>query len=407
MVFSIFHEHFAILIEVSYGYRTIMKKYREITTNKIKLVILRDVIIGLLFMASLLMPGLSTAERIKDLVTIQGVRSNQLAGYGLVVGLDGSGDQTTQTPFTVQSIISMLGQMGINLPPGTNLQLRNVAAVMVTATIPAFAKPGQQLDVTVSSMGNARSLRGGTLVLTPLRGIDNQVYAMAQGSILVGGAGAAASGSSVQVNHLNVGRISGGAIVERPVPSTVGQGEYINLELKTTDFTTVGRIVDAINDATASNTATAVDGRMIQVRAPLTSNQRVMFISQIESLEITPAKGLAKVIINARSGSVVMNQAVTLESSAVAHGNLSVIINTEPIISQPGPFAERGQTVLTQRSQVEIRSDEGNLMVVPNGADLGEVVKALTAIGATTQDLLSILQALKAAGSLRAELEII
>jgi flagellar P-ring protein precursor FlgI len=297
--------------------------------------------------------------------------------------------------------------MGINLPPGTNLQLRNVAAVMVTATIPAFAKPGQQIDVTVSSMGNARSLRGGTLVLTPLKGIDNQVYAMAQGNILVGGAGAAAGGSSVQVNHLNVGRISSGAIVERPVPSTLGQGEFIHLELKTTDFTTVGRIVDAINRATASNTATAVDGRMIQVRAPLTSNQRVMFISQIESLEITPAKGLAKVIINARTGSVVMNQAVTLESSAVAHGNLSVIINTEPIISQPGPFAERGQTVVTQRSQVEIRTEEGNLMALPSGADLGEVVNALTAIGATTQDLLSILQALKAAGSLRAELEII
>jgi len=301
----------------------------------------------------------------------------------------------------------MMGQMGINLPPGTNLQLRNVAAVMVTATIPAFAKPGQQLDVTVSSMGNARSLRGGTLVLTPMRGIDNQVYAIAQGSILVGGAGAAAAGSSVQVNHLNVGRISNGAIVERPVPSTLGQGEYINLELKTTDFSTVGRIVDAINRATTSNTATAIDGRMIQVRAPMTSNQRVMFISQIESLEITPAKGFAKVIINARTGSVVMNQAVTLESSAVAHGNLSVIINAEPIISQPGPFAERGQTVVAQRAQVEIRSDEGNLMVVPSGADLGEVVKALTAIGATTQDLLSILQALKAAGSLRAELEII
>jgi flagellar P-ring protein FlgI len=369
---------------------------------------LHYVTIALFLITSLLMPGLSAAERIKDLVTIQGVRSNQLVGYGLVVGLDGSGDQTTQTPFTVQSIINMMGQMGINLPPGTNLQLRNVAAVMVTATIPAFAKPGQQIDVTVSSMGNARSLRGGTLVLTPLKGIDNQVYAMAQGNILVGGAGAAAGGSSVQVNHLNVGRISSGAIVERPVPSTLGQGEFIHLELKTTDFTTVGRIVDAINRATAStNTATAVDGRMIQVRAPMSSNQRVMFISQIESLEIIPAKGLAKVIVNARTGSVVMNQAVTLESSAVAHGNLSVIINTEPIISQPGPFAERGQTVVAQRSQVEIRSDEGNLMVLPNGADLGEVVKALTAIGATTQDLLSILQALKAAGSLRAELEII
>lgn len=384
-----------------------MRKFKEFSGNNIKLTMLHYVICALLFLISLLAPGFSVAERIKDLVTIQGVRSNQLIGYGLVVGLDGSGDQTTQTPFTVQSIVNMMGQMGINLPPGVNLQLRNVAAVMVTATIPAFAKPGQQIDVTVSSMGNARSLRGGTLVLTPLKGIDNQVYAMAQGNILVGGAGAAASGSSVQVNHLNVGRISNGAIVERQVPSPLGQGEYIHLELKTTDFSTVGLIVDAINRATSSDTATAVDGRMIQVRAPTTSNQRVMFISQIESLEITPARGLAKVIVNSRTGSVVMNQAVTLESSAVAHGNLSVIINTEPVISQPGPFAERGQTVVTQRSQVEIRSDEGNLMVLSGGANLAEVVKALTAIGATTQDLLSILQALKAAGSLRAELEII
>lgn len=384
-----------------------MRKFKEFSGNNIKLTMLHYVICVLLFLISLLAPGFSVAERIKDLVTIQGVRSNQLIGYGLVVGLDGSGDQTTQTPFTVQSIVNMMGQMGINLPPGVNLQLRNVAAVMVTATIPAFAKPGQQIDVTVSSMGNARSLRGGTLVLTPLKGIDNQVYAMAQGNILVGGAGAAASGSSVQVNHLNVGRISNGAIVERQVPSPLGQGEYIHLELKTTDFSTVGLIVDAINRATSSDTATAVDGRMIQVRAPTTSNQRVMFISQIESLEITPARGLAKVIVNSRTGSVVMNQAVTLESSAVAHGNLSVIINTEPVISQPGPFAERGQTVVTQRSQVEIRSDEGNLMVLSGGANLAEVVKALTAIGATTQDLLSILQALKAAGSLRAELEII
>lgn len=384
-----------------------MRKLKENSGNDIKLTMLPHAIYALMFLISLSAPGFSVAERIKDLVTIQGVRSNQLVGYGLVVGLDGSGDQTTQTPFTVQSIVNMMGQMGINLPPGVNLQLRNVAAVMVTATIPAFAKPGQQIDVTVSSMGNARSLRGGTLVLTPLKGIDNQVYAMAQGNILVGGAGAAASGSSVQVNHLNVGRISNGAIVERQVPSVLGQGEYINLELKTTDFSTVGLIVDAINRATSPDTASAVDGRMIQVRAPTASNQRVMFISQIESLEITPAKGLAKVIVNSRTGSVVMNQAVTLESSAVAHGNLSVIINTEPVISQPGPFAERGQTVVTQRSQVEIRSDEGNLMVLPSGADLGEVVKALTAIGATTQDLLSILQALKAAGSLRAELEII
>ncbi|MCB1984736.1 MAG: flagellar basal body P-ring protein FlgI [Burkholderiales bacterium] len=354
----------------------------------------------------LLIPGVSQAERIKDLASIQGVRSNQLIGYGLVVGLDGSGDQTTQTPFTVQSIISMLGQLGINLPPGTNLQLRNVAAVMVTATLPAFARPGQLIDVTVSSMGNSKSLRGGTLLMTPLKGVDNQIYAMAQGNVLVGGAGAAAAGSSVQVNHLNAGRISGGATVEREVPSALGQTGYINLELNTTNFTNVKRIVNAINNS-YPGAAKAIDGRSIQVSTPTENNQRVMFISQIENLDITPAKDAAKVIVNSRTGSVAMNQAVTLESSAIAHGNLSIIINNEPIISQPGPFAERGETVVAQRAQVEIRSDEGNLILLPSGADLGEVVKALTAIGATTQDLLSILQALKAAGSLRAELEII
>ncbi len=353
-----------------------------------------------------LLAEISSAERIRDLASIQGVRNNQLIGYGLVVGLDGSGDMTVQTPFTVQSIISMLGQMGINLPPGTNLQLRNVAAVMVTATMPPFAKPGQQIDVTVSSMGNAKSLRGGTLLMTPLKGADNQVYAMAQGNLLVGGIGAAAGGSSVQVNHLSVGRISGGGIVEREIPTSVGQGDYINLELNSTDFTTVNRMVEAINKLYPASAA-AVDGRVVQIKAPADTSQRVMFISQIESLDIMPAKGPAKVIVNSRTGSVVMNQSVTLETSAVAHGNLSIIINTEPVISQPGPFAQRGETVVTQRSQVEIRTDEGNLMLLPTGADLGEVVKALTAIGATTQDLLSILQALKAAGSLRAELEII
>ncbi len=347
-----------------------------------------------------------SAERIKDLTSIQGVRSNQLIGYGLVVGLDGSGDMTTQTPFTVQSIISMLGQMGINMPPGTNLQLRNVAAVMVTATLPPFTKPGQHIDVTVSSMGNAKSLRGGTLLMTPLKGVDNQVYAMAQGNLLVGGIGAAAGGSSVQVNHLSVGRIAGGGIVEREIPTVVGQGDFINLELNTNDFTTVNRIVEAINGVYPS-AASAVDARLIQVRAPAENNQRITFIARIESLDVTPARAPAKVIVNSRTGSVVMNQAVTLESSAIAHGNLSIIINTDPVISQPGPFSQRGETVVTQRSQVEIRTEEGNLMLLPNGADLGEVVKALTAIGATTQDLLAILQALKASGSLRADLEII
>jgi flagellar P-ring protein precursor FlgI len=353
------------------------------------------------------MPG--RAERIKDLVTIQGVRGNQLIGYGLVVGLDGSGDQTTQTPFTVQSIINMLTQLGVNLPPATSLQLRNVAAVMVTASLPAFARPGQTIDVTVSSMGNAKSLRGGTLVMTPLKGADGQVYAIAQGNVLVGGIGASSQGgaSSVQVNHLSVGRISGGATVEREVRSTLGQGEYVNLELTTTDFTTARRVVDAINTQVAEGAATALDGRMIQVRAPEGNDQRVAFLASIENLSVQPAPAMAKVIVNGRTGSVVMNQSVTLETCAVAHGNLSVIVSSEPVISQPSPFSSVGQTVQAERAQVEIRADKGAIVMLQNSVSLSEVVKALNAIGATPQDLLAILQAMKAAGALRAELEVI
>jgi len=360
-------------------------------------------------LALLLLCGAARAERIKDLVSVQGVRSNQLIGYGLVVGLDGSGDQTTQTPFTVQSVINMLTQLGVSLPPGTSLQLKNVAAVMVTSALPAFVRPGQTIDVTVSSMGNAKSLRGGTLLMTPLRGGDGQIYAVAQGNILVGGVGASsASGStSVQVNHLSVGRISAGATVERGVPTALGQGEYVNLELNVTDFSTTRRIVDAINGRFAPGTAVAVDGRLIQVRAPATIDERVTFLSQIESLDVTPAQAGARVVVNARTGSVVMNQTVMVEAFAVAHGNLTVVVSSEPVISQPSPFSTQGQTVQAERTQIEIRSDKGALALVPHGASLGEVVRALNAIGATPQDLLAILQAMKAAGALRAELEII
>ncbi len=370
---------------------------------------LRKAVICCLSACCLLMPEFSAAERIKDLVTIQGIRGNQLIGYGLIVGLDGSGDQTTQTPFTVQSITSMLGQMGVNLPPGTSLQLRNVAAVMLTATLPAFAKPGQTIDVTVSSMGNAKSLRGGTLLMTPLKGANGQVYAMAQGNVLVGGVGAssASGSSSVQVNHLSVGRITAGATVERAVATPLGQGDYIHLELNTTDFTTAQRMVAVINSNFAQGTAAALDGRVIRVRAPVGSDERVTFLAQVENLEVKPAQSMAKVIINARTGSIVMNQSVTLEASAVAHGNLSVIISSEPVISQPSPFSPLGQTVQAEKTQIEIRSDKGGLVVLQNSAALSDVVKALNSIGATPQDLLAILQALKAAGSLRAELEII
>ena len=366
--------------------------------------LLRSLFMVVVMMATMPLP--SYAERIKDLASIQGVRVNQLVGYGLVVGLDGSGDQTTQTPFTIQSVISMLSQLGVNLPQGTSLQLKNVAAVMITASLPAFAKPGQNIDVTVSSMGNAKSLRGGTLLLAPLKGADGQVYAMAQGNLLVGGAGESANGSKVQVNQLSVGRIAGGATVERAVATPLGQGEFVHLELNTTDFTTVRRVVDAINLDLGDNGAVAVDGRVIAVRAPTDAGQRVSFLSRLESIEVIPAPSTAKVIINARTGSVVMNQAVSIDTCAVAHGNLSVIVTTEPVISQPGPLSSGGQTVQAQRSQIEIRQDAGSLVML-KGVSLAEVVKALNSIGATPQDLLSILQAMKAAGALRAELEII
>jgi flagellar P-ring protein precursor FlgI len=364
-------------------------------------------VLAMLFVTlAMLMTGVSHAERLKDLASIQGVRQNQLIGYGLVVGLDGSGDQTTQTPFTVQSVASMLQQMGVNLPPGTTLQLKNVAAVMVTASLPAFAQPGQTLDVTVSSMGNAKSLRGGTLLMTPLKGADNQIYAMAQGNLLVGGVGASAGGSKVQVNHLSVGRISAGATVERSVPSSLTQGNMVQLELNDTDFSTASRVVEAINKQFGNNTAAAMNGRVIQIQAPLNSDERVAFLGVLESLNVTPARTAAKVILNARTGSVVMNQSVTLDSCAVSHGNLSVMIDTQPVISQPTPFSQ-GQTVVTQRSQIEIKKEPGQVLMLQNGASLAEVVRALNAIGATPQDLLAILQAMKAAGSLRADLEII
>ena len=355
---------------------------------------------------AILSPQLVMAERLKDLSSIAGVRQNQLSGYGIVVGLDGSGDQTTQTPFTVQSIVSMLQAKGVNLPAGTSLQLKNVAAVMVTASLPAFAQPGQTIDITVSSIGNAKSLRGGTLVMTPLQGADNQVYAMAQGNVLVGGVGAAAGGAQVQVNHLSVGKIPAGATVERAVASNLGENNQVRVELNTTDFATASRVVEAINNQFGPGIATALDGRVIRVRSPSSSDQRVAFLGLLESIEVNPARSAAKVIMNARTGSVVMNQAVTLESCAISHGNLSVTIGADTEVSQPGPLSG-GKTVVTQNASVEIKKDPGKVVMVKGGANLAEVVKAMNAIGASPQDLLSILQALKAAGSLRADLEII
>ena len=353
-----------------------------------------------------LLSGTARAERIKDLASVQGVRTNQLVGYGLVVGLDGTGDQTTQTPFTTQSIINMLAQLGTTLPTTQSLQLKNVAAVMITTSLPAFARIGQQIDVTVSSMGNAKSLRGGTLVMTPLKGADGQIYAQAQGNLMVGGAGAAAPGAKAVINHLLAGRIVGGATVEREVPTSLGQGPFVHYEMVITDFGTTQRVVEVINREMGSGTALAVDGRLIEVRAPEDANSRVAFMGRIENLEVRPMKSVAKVIVNPRTGSVVMNQTVTIESCAVAHGALSVVVNTEQQVSQPNALAG-GQTVTTTQTDIEIKQGGGALMSLKAGANLSDVVKAINALGANPQDLISILQSMKAAGALRAELEVI
>ena len=346
------------------------------------------------------------AVRLKEIAAVQGVRTNQLTGYGLVVGLDGTGDQTTQTPFTTQSVQAMLQQMGINMPAGAAMQLKNVAAVLVTASLPAFAQPGQGIDINVSSMGNAKSLRGGTLIATPLKGADGQIYAMAQGNVVVGGAGASAGGSKVQVNHLSAGRIPEGATVERAVPTPWLQGSTIQYDLRADDFNTAREVANAINRVKGPGTAEAISGRTVAVNLPMQPGQRVAFRADLENLSIDRATPAAKVVINARTGSVVLNQAVTVGPCAVAHGNLSVTISSTPVISQPNPLSQ-GQTVVAEKANIQINQEPGALIQMPAGTRLTDVVKALNTLGANPQDLLAILQAMKVAGALNAELEVI
>jgi flagellar P-ring protein precursor FlgI len=356
--------------------------------------------------AALWWPQPAVAARIKEVAAVQGVRHNALTGYGLVVGLDGTGDQTTQTPFTTQSLNAMLQQMGVTVPPGTSMQLKNVAAVLVTAQLPPFAQPGQTLDINVSSLGNAKSLRGGTLIATPLKGADGRIYAMAQGNLIVGGAGASAGGSKVQINHLSAGRIPDGATVEVAVATPLLTGDTIQLDLHASDFATARAVAGAINAAKGDGTAAARDGRVVAVRAPTDPNARVAFLADIENLDVELARPAARVVLNARTGSVVLNDAVTLGPCAVAHGSLSVTINSTPQVSQPGPLSQ-GQTVVTEKADIAITQQPGALVQMPAGAKLADVVKALNALGATPQDLLAILQAMRAAGALRAEIEVI
>jgi len=364
----------------------------------------------LVLAAAALAAGLGTlpaqAARIKEVASVQGVRSNSLVGYGLVVGLDGTGDQTTQTPFTSQSLQAMLQQLGVTVPAGTNMQLRNVAAVMVTATLPPFAQPGQAIDISVASLGNAKSLRGGTLIATPLRGADGQIYALAQGNLVVGGAGASAGGSKVQVNHLSAGRVPGGGQVERAVPTPLAQGDSLQLDLNASDFNTAREVARSINTRFGAGTAMAQDGRVVKVKMPVAPDERVAFLADMENLPLELATPAAKIVVNARTGSIVLNQAVTLGPCAVAHGNLSVTISSTPVISQPNALGA-GETVVAQKTDISLKQDAGSLIQLPAGTQLTDVVKALNSLGATPGDLLAILQALKAAGALNAELEVI
>ena len=350
----------------------------------------------------------ASAARIKEVAAIDGVRTNQLTGFGLVTGLDGTGDQTTQMPYTTQGLRNYLEQMGIVLPAErlSSLQLKNVAAVIVTAQIPPFARPGQVVDVVVSSMGNAKSLKGGALLTTPLRGADGEIYALAQGNLVVAGAGAAAGGSKVQINHLSAGRIPGGAQIERGIPTPLLEGASIKLGLEASDFQTARRVAQSINQRFGPATARALDGLTVEVKAPTDPDARIAFIADMEELSVENSVPAAKVVINSRTGSIVLNQAVSLGPCAVAHGNLSVSISSTPVISQPGPLSG-GQTVVTERANIQIKQEPGVLIQVPAAPQLADVVRALNALGATPQDLLAILQAIKSAGALNAELEVI
>ncbi len=360
--------------------------------------------------ALLLAFGLLTpahADRVKDLATVAGVRANQLVGYGLVVGLDGTGDQTSQAPFTVQSIKNMLAQFGVTIPPGTNLQLKNVAAVTVHAELPPFVKPGQTIDITVSSIGNAKSLRGGSLLMTPLKGADGRVYALAQGNLVVSGFGASGNdGSSITVNVPSAGRIPNGATVERAVATPFGGVDALVLNLHAPDFTTAHRLSDTINESIGPGTARPLDAGSVRVNAPRDMGQRVAFVSMLENLQMNPGEAPARVIINSRTGTVVIGQHVEVMPAAVSHGSLTVTISEKPVVSQPQPLSS-GNTAVVPNSSVQIKQENKRMFKFGPGVSLDEIVRAVNQVGAAPGDLVAILEALKQAGALRAQLIVI
>ncbi|MBL4580995.1 MAG: flagellar basal body P-ring protein FlgI [Gammaproteobacteria bacterium] len=351
----------------------------------------------------------ASAERLKDLATVDGVRPNQLVGYGLVVGLPGSGDQTTQTQFTVQSLKSTLARLGVIIPENINPQLKNVAAVLVHAELPAFGKPGQTIDVTVSSVGNATSLRGGALLMTPLKGADGSVYALAQGNLIVGGfGGSGADGSSVTVNIPSSGRIPNGAIIEREVASPFSDiNGSITFNLNQADFTTAMNLVNTINSIFGANSAVAIDSTSIRVMGPIDPDQKVAFVAALENLEIERGEAVAKVIINSRTGTVVIGSNVHVDEAAVAHGSLTVTISEETFVSQPGPFSRGGDTAVVANSSIHIEEEDNRMFLFQPGVSLNDLVRAVNQVGASPSDLVAILEALQQVGALRAQLIVI
>lgn len=360
-----------------------------------------------LFIILLLAFTSAYAERIKDIASVAGVRDNHLVGYGLVVGLDGSGDQTSQTPFTVQSFKNMLQQYGVVLPEGVTPQLKNVAAVAIHADLPPFSKPGQKVDITVSSLGNAKSLRGGSLLMTPLKGADSKIYAVAQGNLIVGGFGISGSdGSKVTVNVPSVGRIPNGATIEREVPNPFANMDQIVLNLNRSDFTTAKRVVNAINNILGPDSAHALDGVSVQVLTPPTTTQKVEFISFLENLQVAPDNGPARIIINSRTGTIVITADVRVKRAAVAHGNLVVSVVSDPIVSQPNALSD-GVTTVVGRSEINVEQEDARMFLFKSGVSLRELVDAVNRVGAAPGDLVAMLEALKQSGSLTAQLIVI
>lgn len=347
----------------------------------------------------------ASAARIKDIAFVEGVRPNQLVGFGLVVGLNGSGDKTSAV-YTTQSVANMLSRMGMKFDP-KDIKVKNIAAVLVTAEIPAFVKPGGKIDVLISSIGDATSLQGGTLVSTPLKGPDGAVYAVGQGAIALAGFSAGEKGTSITKNHQTAGKIPGGALIEKEIPVNIFGKEELFISLRNPDFTTAGRMASAINQSLEKNVATPIDAGKIRLGVPAEYRGGIVeYISKIEGLDVRP-DNITKVIVNERTGTVVMGENVRLSTVAISHGDISIEVKTQYYISQPAPFSKKGETVVVPVEQTSVQEDKSRLIVLPESVTLGDVVRALNLVGVTPRDLVAILQAIKAAGALQAELEII